>query len=188
MEFLTDLWLPIVVAAVFVFVASSISHMVLQLHNKDCAKLENEGPVLDAIRSAGVPPGEYFFPGCEGMKEMGTPEMMEKYKQGPVGFMTVFPPGPPAIGKSLAQWFVYSLIIGAFVAYVADFSLMPGTDYLAVFRLTGTVAFLAYGIASIPGSIWKGVAWSTTGKFIFDGLVYGLVTGGAFGWLWPAAI
>ena len=37
----------------------------------------------------------------------------------------------------------------------------------------------------ISESIWKGQSWSTTLKFVFDGLVYGLLTAGVFGWLWP---
>ena len=70
---------------------------------------------------------------------------------------------------------------------VARHALDPGEAYLAVFRLTGTVAVLAYAFANIPNSIWRGTSWGTTLKFTFDGIVYGLVTAGAFGWLWPAA-
>lgn len=33
--------------------------------------------------------------------------MIEKYKRGPVGMLTVFRSGPPAMPKYLAQWFVY---------------------------------------------------------------------------------
>ena len=55
-----------------------------------------------------------------------------------------------------------------------------------VFRLTGTVAFLGYSVALLQQSIWWGKSWSSTGKSVFDGLIYALVTAGAFGWLWPA--
>lgn len=53
--------------------------------------------------------------------------------------------------------------------------------------MTGTVAVLAYAVTYIPDSIWKGLSWGVTAKFMFDGLIYGLVTAGTFGWLWPAA-
>jgi hypothetical protein len=33
----------------------------------------------------------------------------------------------------------------------------------------------------------EGRAWTTTAKFIFDGLVCAVVAGAAFAWLWPAA-
>jgi len=35
-------------------------------------------------------------------------------------------------------------------------------------------------------SIWYRRSWSTTLKATLDGVIYGLLTGGAFGWLWPA--
>ncbi|MCP4248103.1 MAG: hypothetical protein GY778_13745 [bacterium] len=187
MEFLTDLWLPILLSAVFVFVVSSILHMVIPIHRGDYSKLPGEEKVLAEMRSHSVAPGEYMFPCSGSMKDMCSPEMIEKYQQGPVGFLTVVPSGAPGMGKNLVLWFLYSVLIGVFVAYIAHLGLSPGTHYLAVFRVTGAVAVLAYGVAYIPNSIWKGGRWSTTLKFLFDGIIYGLVTGGTFGWLWPAA-
>ncbi len=188
MEFLADLWLPILLSAVFVFVVSSVLHMVIPIHKGDHRALPGEAGVLDALRSNGVKPGSYMFPCPASMKEMGSPEMLAKYQQGPVGWMTVLPNGAPAIGKSLIQWFVLSIVISALCAYVASFALAPGADYLRVFRLTGTVAVIAYATGTITESIWKGQAWSTAAKFVFDGVVYGLVTAGTFAWLWPAAV
>ncbi len=34
-------------------------------------------------------------------------------------------------------------------------------------------------------SIWYRRDWMTTIKSTIDGLIYGLLTGGTFGWLWP---
>ena len=183
---LTALWLPIVLSAVFVFIASSIIHMLLTYHRSNYGKLPNEDSLLAAMREAKVPPGNYGFPWCASPKEMGSTEMTGKYTQGPVGFMTVIPSGPPAMGKFLAMWFVFCLVIGVFAAYLAGRTLGPGTDYLTVFRVTGTVAFLGYGVGQATNSIWMGVAWSTSLKHMFDGLVYALLTAGAFGWLWPS--
>ncbi len=183
----TALWLPIVLSAVGVFIVSSIIHMVLPIHKSDCRKLPQEDTLLEHLRAAAVPPGSYAFPSAGSMKDMGSPEMIEKYKRGPVGCMTVMPNGPPAIGTSLVQWFLFSLLIGVFVAYVAGLLLDRGAAYMAVFRVSATVAILGYATSSIPESIWKGQSWATTFKFVFDGIVYGLVTGGFFGWLWPDA-
>jgi len=44
---------------------------------------------------------------------------------------------------------------------------------------------MAYGVGNFANSIWKGQPWGATAKEIFDGLLYALGTGGAFGWLWP---
>ena len=49
---LTSLWLPVLVAAVLVFIASSIIHMVLGYHNTDYGKLPKEDDVTAALRPA----------------------------------------------------------------------------------------------------------------------------------------
>jgi hypothetical protein len=181
---LTALWLPIVLSAVIVFVASAIMHMVLPYHRSDYQKLPDEDKLLAALRAAGLKRGLYVFPFCT-PKEMKSPAMVEKYKQGPVGMMTVFPSGPPVMPKFLGMWFVYCLIVGFFVAYLTGHTVMPAAPYLAVFRVAGTAAFLAYGLGHLSDGIWKGQTWSFTIKEVIDGLVYGLLTAGTFGWLWP---
>jgi hypothetical protein len=184
MVYLSALWMPILVSAVIVFVASSILHMVLPLHRSDYQKLPNEEKLLEALRAAGVGPGNYHFPHCT-QKDMGSPEMQEKMRTGPVGMMNVLPSGPYNMGKYLGQWFVLCVVVGVFAAYLAGRTLTAGAPYLTVFRITGTVAFAAYGLSAVTDSIWKGQRWSTTAKHVFDGLIYSLLTGGTFGWLWP---
>jgi hypothetical protein len=180
----TALWLPILLSAIIVFVASSIMHMLLPYHKGDYRQLPDEDKVRAALRGAGLTRGLYIFPFCS-HKEMNSPAMQEKYKEGPVGHMTIFPPGPPAMPKFLAMWFVYCLIISFFVAYLTGRTLASGVHYLAVFRVAGTGAFMAYGIGQLSNGIWKGQPWGMTIKEVIDGLVYGLLTAGTFGWLWP---
>lgn len=100
--------------------------------------------------------------------------MTAKVESGPCGFLTVLPPGGWHMGKSLVWWFVFSLIVGFLVAYVGWHALDPGTGYLEVFRITGVTVIMAYAVGHFHESIWKGVSWATTGRFIFDGVVYGL--------------
>jgi hypothetical protein len=182
---LTALWMPIVGSAVIVFVASSVIHMALPYHKSDYQKLSNEEKVMDAIRAAGVAPGSYHFPRCESHKDMKNPEYVAKLNKGPIGLLTVMPSGQPNMGKYLGAWFAYCLVVSVFVAYLTGRTLAAGTPYLAVFRVAGTAGFLSYGIAHAHASIWEGRAWSTTFKFFFDGLVFGCLTAGMFGWLWP---
>ncbi len=186
MEFLTDLWIPILVAAVFVFLVSSVIHMVIPIHKGDYQPLPDEDGLMAAMREKGLAPGSYGFPCPRSMKEMTSPEMVEKYKEGPVGFMTVLPTGLPQIGKSLIQWFLFSILVGLFVAYVASLSLDAGAGFRPVFRLCSTLGTMAYALGYFNDSIWKGVSWKITLKYLFDGLLYGLATGAAFGWLWPS--
>lgn len=182
---LAQLWLPILLAAVFVFVVSSVIHMATPMHKGDHGKLPDEDAVLEALRKAGVRPGSYMFPCAGSMKEMSSPEMLEKQRRGPVGWLTAIPNGPVPIGRSLVQWFVYSLVIAFFAAYVGTQALSQAATYHQVFRLTGTVAILGFAFSNVDASIWKGVRWSVTTRFVLDGIVYGLVTAGTFGWLWP---
>lgn len=185
MTFLADLWLPILLSAVFVFIVSSIIHMVLPIHKADYKKLAGEDKILAAMRDQGVQPGEYNFPCAGSMKDMGSEEMIAKYNQGPVGLVTIMANGVPGMGKSLLMWFLFSILISIFAAYVGSLGLSPAAEYLQVFRITGTVAVLGYGVNQTHNSIWKGLPWSITIKFIIDGIIYGLVTAATFAWLWP---
>ncbi len=183
---LTALWLPIVLSAVIVFIASPIIHMVIGYHNSDYKKLPGEDKIAAVMREEGVSPGFHSIPHAANMKEMGKPEHVEKLEQGPVGLVTIMPSGPPNMGKFLGLWFVFCLVISVFAAYIAGRTLGPGADYLAVFRYAGTTAFLGYAASEPIASIWKGQPWGVTLKHMFDGLIYALLTGGVFGWLWPS--
>lgn len=179
------LLLPILLSAVLVFVVSSIIHMVLKYHASDYRQLPNEDAVRAAIRSGGAAPGQYVTPYVMDMKLMEKPEVKQKYTDGPVAVMYVRRPALPNMGSFLGQWFVYLLVVSLFVAYVASLALAAGTPYMTVFRLVGATAFLAYAAGAVPNAIWMGKPWSVTWKEMLDGLVYGLVTAGVFGWLWP---
>ena len=180
----TSLWLPIVLAAVLVFVASSIIHMMLAYHRSDVAPVPGEDQAREALRQ--VPPGDYVIPYAGSPAAMKSPEWLEKMNKGPVVILTVRPSGPPGMGASLAQWFGYCVLVSVFAAYVAGRALGPGATYLDVFRFAGTTAFAGYGLALLQGSIWWSRKWSTTLKSVFDALIYALLTAGVFGWRWPA--
>jgi len=59
---LTALWLPILLSAVIVFVASFIMHMLLPYHRSDYKPLPGEDKVLATPRAAGLKRGLYLFP------------------------------------------------------------------------------------------------------------------------------
>lgn len=179
------LWIPILASAVIVFLTSFLVHMVLKYHASDYSQLPNEEAVRAAIRTGNPKPAQYVIPYCPDMKQMDSPEMKKKFAEGPVGVLNIKPSGEYGMGKALGQWFVFTLVVSFFVAYVAAHTIAPGTTYLEVFRVVGTIAFLAYGMGQVPAAIWMGKPWSVTFKELFDGLVYGLMTAGTFGWLWP---
>ena len=180
-----SLWIPIVLSAVIVFVASSIIHMVLPYHRGDLRKVPKEDEVMEALRKFSIPPGDYGMPLAGSMAGMKDPEFLKRMNAGPVIFMTVVPSGPPTMGSTLVLWFFYSVVVSVFAAYIAGRALGPGARYLEVFRFAGCTAFTAYSLALLQHSIWYRRNWGTTLKSMFDGLVYGLLTAGIFGWLWP---
>jgi hypothetical protein len=182
---LLQLWIPILLSAVCVFAASSLIHMVVKWHASEYRALSNEDEVRAAIRKGTPGPGQYVLPHCADMKDMGKPEMQQKYKDGPVGFLVISPNGAPAMGAALGKWFVYTALVAFMAAYLASRTLAPGTHYLQVFRVVGAVSFLAYGFGSIPMAIWMGKPWSSAAKDLADALIYGLLSAGVFGWLWP---
>lgn len=185
---LASLWLPILLSGVFVFIASSVLHMVIPIHKGDYKKTPGEPGVMAELRKNSATPGVYMFPWAASMKDCKSPEHLEKYKQGPVGILTILPVGPtPSMGKNLAQWFVFCLVISCFVDYVCTL-LGAGAPFSVVFRWAATVAILGYSASGLTESIWKGQPWSITIKFVFDGIVYALVTGATFGWQWPQAM
>lgn len=182
---LAQLWLPILLSAVLVFLASSLIHMVIKWHNKDYRKLPNEDEVRAAIQKGNPSPGQYITPWGMDMKEFANPEFQKKFIDGPVGVFYIRKPGMPAMGPQMTQWFLFNLLVSFFAAYLASRVLGPGTPYLRVFQVVGTAGFLCYSLGELPGAIWMGKPWAVAIKEVFDGLLYGMVMGGAFGWLWP---
>jgi hypothetical protein len=182
---LGSLWLPIVLSAVLVFIVSALLHMVLKYHNSDYRRLPNEDAVRAAIRAGNPPPGQYMIPYCTNMKDMEKPEVKQKYIEGPIGFLNLMRPGLPKMGKNLSQWFALTLVVSLFIAYIAAHSIPAGARYLEVFRPVGAIGFLAYGVGQFIDSIWMGTPWTIAWKSAIDALLYGLVTAGTFGWLWP---
>lgn len=180
-----SLVLPILIAGVLVFLMSSVIHMVLPYHRSDFRRLPSEDPTMEALRRFNIPPGDYLMPAPGSAAAMRSPEFLDKRSKGPVAVMTVLKSGPPAMGGQLALWFVYSLVVGLFAAYVAAVTLGSGAPYRVVFRVTGTVAFAGYALALAQNSIWYGRSWGMTLKTMFDGLIYALLTAGTMGWLWP---
>jgi hypothetical protein len=179
-----SLWLPILLSSVFVFVASSLVHMVFRYHSNDFQKLPDEDAVAETLRKLNIPAGEYVLPHASGSKEMNSPEYQEKIMKGPGVILTIWPGGRPSMVINLTQWFSYSVVVSIFAAYVAGRALGPGAEYLAVFRFVGATAFACYALGGWQDSIWFKRPWITTLKNTFDGLLYALLTAGTFGWLW----
>jgi hypothetical protein len=183
---LVQLWLPILLSTVFVFFASSILNMVLKFwHTPDYHGFSNEDEVGAAIRKGNPGPGMYMLPYCtpEAMKEPGT---QEKFKTGPVGMVALRQPGAMNMGASLGQWFAFCLLVSLFCALLVMHVLTPDMRFARVFHVVGIAALMGYAFGPLPNAIWWGHPWSVTIKHVIDGLIYAVITGATFAWLWPA--
>jgi hypothetical protein len=193
---LSHLWLPILLSSVFVMIASNIIHLLLPWHKNEYPKLPDQDKVMDVLRPFALPPGDYMVPRPSSMKEMGSPEFLDKMSKGPVLVLTVLPNGPTPMATNLVLWFVYSLVVSVFTAYISGRGLPPaaplldvlrsaGVHWASVFRVAGVTSFIGYALALWQMSIWYRRAWSTTLKATLDGLIYAIITGATFAWLWP---
>ena len=184
MQFLVDLWMPIVASAVAVFIVSSILWMATLLHKGDYSTPPDENGLLSILK--GFKPGQYYVPWCHGAN-MKDPAFAAKMKAGPWAVVTVASQAP-SFGRSLTGWFVSQLVVSVFVAYLAAAAIPTGAgapEYLKVFRIVGAAALLAQAGMVAQNSVWHGVPWRITFVKLFDGIVYALITAGLFGWLWP---
>jgi hypothetical protein len=180
-----QLWLPILVSSVAVFIASGFVHMVLKWHKADDLKLPNEDEVAAALRRSGAAPGQYVIPHCPNMKVLQTQDMQKKFAEGPVAYIKLRPVGVPNMGRSLGQWFALTLLISLLAGIVTGTALPIGAVRCSAFTMAGLVAFAAYGCGSISGAIWKGQTWVSVYHDLLDAAIYGAVTGACFARLWP---
>lgn len=181
---LVNLWLPILVSAVFVFIAANILWMALPFwHHKDYAMLapEQSDGVVANIKNAAS--GQYMVPSVNWGKL--TKEQQAAVQSGPGGLLIVRNPMNFSLGSMLVRFFLYNVVVITVVAYVASLALEHGAKYPQVFRVAGSAGILGYAFHTVSDSIWYGRPWSATTKFIIDGIIYGLLIGGTFGWLWP---
>jgi hypothetical protein len=183
MAFLAQLWLPIVVSAVLVFVVGAVTHMLAPYRRAEWGHLPKEGAIQEALR--GAAPGLYVFPSPANPRHRGGPDALKRWAEGPSVFMTLVPPGPINMGRNLGLSLLTNLVVSALVAYVAFHALGVAPHYRTVFRLVGTVGFLAYAVGPLYEAIWYWKPARSLAYTAVDALLYGMVMAGTFGWLWP---
>src|SRR5688572_24390371 len=146
--------MPILVSAAFVWIASALMHMVFPHHKSEWKGLPDEAKFNDAL--AGVPAGQYMFPWCGGMDHMKDPDYLAKVAKGPNGTLTIWA-APVNMGKNLLLTLLFYVLVGVFVAYLAWYSMGKGPhDYMHIFRIAGTAAFMAHGLGWMSHAIWYG--------------------------------
>lgn len=182
---ITELLLPILITSVVVFFASAMMWMLLPHHHKDIQFLEDkEAKYVEAVKSLDIKPGLYMYPGCD-HKDSKNPEVMERWNAGPWGVLTIFP-GKPNFAMNLIKTFIAFFVITVCVGYITGIGLDRGTDYMQVFRVAGTAAFMGHCLGGLCGSFFQGKPTRFIITDFIDGVVYALITAGIFASMWPA--
>ena len=191
MDFLTQLWLPILVAGLVVWIASAVAWMAIGHHTKDRDPIPDgrEQELMDAVTRLNIRPGSYGFPDFFQCKDKNIPAaerkqaMKELYNRHPQGLLRVW--APINMGRNMALTALFYLVTSAVIGYLAWAALPQGTPFAKVFQVVATAGILAYSFAFIPNCIWHGSYTRTIVFRIVDGIVYGLITGAIFAWRWP---
>lgn len=182
---IASLWLSIVLASVLVYIAAAIIWTVMPWHKSEFKSVPDESAVRAAL-GPDIPPGRYNIPNIATPAALKDPEVARLFTDGPIGFLTILPKGIPKMGKSMVQSLLYYFVVSGTIAYLASRSLAPGAEYWEVFRFVGTFAWAVYGLGIVPDAIWFGRPWSAIWKNLFDALIIGSLTAGAFAGFWPA--
>ena len=180
-----SLWLPVLLSAVGVFIASSLIHMVLQWHAREYRRFPNEAEMRAVVGRAQLAPGQYTMPFCPTGKELPREEMHQQFREGPVATLIVRANGLPNMGVALGQWFALTLVVALLSASLAAMVLGAGTDGHKVFHFFAVLTFMVYATGSAINAIWMGKLWSAVAVDLLDSLLYALITGAVFAWLWP---
>jgi hypothetical protein len=186
MDFLLHLWLPIILSAAAVWIASTIFGMPFLHHKDDWIGLpeREEDALLGFIRSSGISPGNYLFPDFRTRAAMESEKVTRALAQGPVGHLSLWRP-PLSMGGKLGATFIVYLVVSALIAYLASIVLPPTATFARVFQVVATAGILAYSFSSIPSAIWFGAYRRSILAGIIDGIVCGAITGAIFAWRWP---
>ena len=203
MDFLTHLWLPILVSGVCVWFASFIAWMAIGHHKRDRDAIPTppgEREFIDAITRMNIRPGNYGFPDFCQHDGLPRKERMEAlkalYDKHPQGLLRVW--APTNMGANMLLTFLFYLVTSAVIGYLGWAALPHGSSSVTIpgaeagrsmfwkaFQVLGTAGILAYCFASFPGDLWFQKKRRAMAMDWLDGIVFGLITGAIFAWLWP---
>lgn len=207
MDFLTNLWLPILLSGVAVWFASALAWMAIGHHKRDRDPIpggeSGEREFMDVLRRMNLSAGTYGFPDFCRHDALPRAERMQAmkalYDTRPMGILRVW--GEMNMGVNMLLTFAFYLVTSAVIASLAWAALAPlgpgagsgamlaagGAEpsFGRVFQITATAGVLAYCFASFPNDLWFQNKRRAMVMNWIDGAVFGLITGAIFAWLWP---
>lgn len=184
MDQLIQLWLPILLASVAVFFVSFLIWMVLPHHKKDILPLPDEKTFTNAIATMNLPAGLYMWPHNCTADGKAVEDAQARFAAGPWGSINVIGKAPN-FGMNLLLTFSFYMVVNVFVGYLTLQARPFGTSFIPVFQVAGTAAILGYAAGGVPHAIFFGIPARFRFTELMDHIVYGLLTGLVFAWLWP---
>lgn len=181
---LLPLWLPIVLSAVVVWIASLIASTALPHHKKDFVALPDEDGFAGDMRRRGIPPGNYLFPDFRGREAMKSAKVAKALNEGPVGHLIVWKT-PLTMGDKMLGTLLVHLVVCTLIAYLTRVAIPGPAPFLKVFQVATTAGILAHCFSFIPAALWWGSYKRTIVANVVDGVVFGVMIGAIFGWRWP---
>jgi len=181
---ITSLVLPVLAAAVAVFVLSMIVQMAMPWHKRDFGNVPDDDAVISALRTLNIPPGDYTVPSPRLPNGARNPDFVAKWAAGPSVMMTVIPPSDN-MARYMIQWFAFTVLVAAIAGWITSTIVGSSRNEHAVFHYGAIITLLCYSLGAWPLSIWYHRKWSTAFKGVLDGFLYGVATGIIFSWLWP---
>jgi hypothetical protein len=180
-----SLLLPIAVSTVAVFILSMIIHLAMPWHKSDYANVPDHDAAIATIRSLNLAPDDYAVPNPRLPGGAKNPNFIAEFERGPTFHMTMLPAGGMHMGKYLASWFGFMLLISAIAGWVTGSIVPPGADAHAAFHYSAIVTACSYGFGGWTLAIWYHRRWSTAFKGTFDAILYGMASGAVFMLMWP---
>ena len=186
MQFLIDLWLPIVLTAVALFVLSSLAWTVLPHHTGDFKEIPDPDAWREALAKQGVTSGSYMYPFTEDRAQMKSDDFKQRYTDGPWCLLTAWP-ARPNMPRNMLVTLLYFGVVAILIAYVTYEARPLGASFAEVFQVSFTAGALAFLGNGLLNAVWFGkpIRWIITDTA--DCLAYALAAGVLFAVLWPAA-
>lgn len=191
MNAVLELWLPILVATIAVFITSAIIWMATPLHKADIKALPDEDAFCAHLTALNPPPGTYMFPHFESCKNqdgsIDKDKMHERYSSPPWGVLTVWPKSP-SFAHNLGRTLLVFFIVVVFTAYLTAAAQPFGAPFGGVFRAAAIAATLGFAFGGLPNDIFFGKPTRFVLTDLLSAIIYALVTALVFALLWPGAV
>ena len=146
--------------------------------------MPDEAGTVANLAAQDLAPGQYMVPHAGSPEAMKEERVRKAFEEGAAGFITILPRGIPNMGPNMALSAVFNIAVAVpgSVRSVPDAGsrcgLHGGLPGHGRGRLDGLRRRHGTGCDLVRRP------WSSVCKGFGDALIYGLLTGGAFGWLW----